>query len=191
MQKLIKKFFQKKASSQRKNGFTLVEVLVSIVISGMVLVSVMGSYWILMKTNQAAELSRNLQKETSFTLIRMTDKIRSLSIDYEAYENNSGKLCENQNLQTEQIMLCIKDNQIFEHKDGMLFMNDQPLFSSSFEVETVYFSVSPSQDPFKNLAKKEFQLQPKVTIFLKVKAKLNPKIKFEIQTTISSRKYTP
>lgn len=195
LSKKLKFFFKKeglnfefkKIKRTKNKGFTLIEVLVSLVISSMLLISVMGSYWVLMKANKSAEISRGLQKETNFTIIRMADSIRNFSIDYEAYPIGSGTICENLNMKSCQ-NLCIKNN-FFEYKDQNLWMNEQPLFSSKYEVEDVYFSTAPNKDPFENLADRQLQIQPRVTIFIRVTSKENPSIKQEIQTTIASRKY--
>lgn len=180
-------FELKKIKRLKNKGFTLIEVLVSLVISSMILVSVMGSYWVLIKANKSAEISRGLQKETNFAMIRMADSIRNFSIDYESYAFGSGAVCESLDINSCQ-NLCVKGN-VYQHKNGNLFMNDQPLFSNKYKVEDVYFLTAPGANPFENLDNRSLQLQPRVTIFIKVFSKENPAIKLEIQTTVSSRKY--
>lgn len=179
--------FKTKNRRVKHKGFTLVEVLVALVISGMLLASVMGSFWVLMRANQRAQISRELQKETNFAIIRMADTIRNFAIDYEAYQFGTGSICESLDINNCQ-NLCIKENE-FEHKDENLFMNGQPLFSAKHKVENVYFSIAPSQNPFENLGDRQKQIQPRATIFIHVVSKNDPAIELEIQTTISSRKY--
>ncbi len=190
----------------RKPGTTLIELIVIVVISAIILSAVMTSYASLVKTNQKINVSRQLQKEINFAMIRLTDKMRSYSVDYEAYDSGN---CSGYNLSDSNNLLCIQgegetDSYFFNQGDFIapdgetyktLFMNQEPLFSSFFEVKNVHFFVTPSKDPFdiKNLQTpadiKAYNLQPKVTITLEVGSIQYEDLEFHIQTTISSRKY--
>ncbi len=173
-------------------AYTLIETLIAVTITSLILVTIMGTYWQMIKIENTTNLSRQLQKEVHFALIRMADKIRAYSVNYEAYalDGNCGEVDIDSSHK-----LCLKGangtENIFEIAESTIKMNDAPLLSPKFKVENISFSVSPTLDPFSpsNLGTKETQLQPKVSIFLTAVARQNPKIKTTLQTTISSRIY--
>ena len=170
-------------------GFTLLEILVSMVIIAMVFSSALFGFWKMLETNARIDLSRQLQKEVHFAMIRMADKIRDYSIDYDAYIPSSGGKCETQDIASPQ-KLCVNDpsgdSYVFEVINGILKMNSAPLLSERFLVSSLNFTITPSADPSKIT---NTQLQPKVTIYIKAQAKNLPDISISIQTTISSRIY--
>ncbi len=181
------------------SGFTLIEVLVSLVIMGIMLTLATSSYWVFMQTNIKAGISRDLQQEMRFGLTRMTDQMRGFSIDYSAYGdvtsdcgsgNLNQKFCFGKNSKGEFVFLEYKEDpdEDADTDDEMLFFDGQPLFSSKFRVSGFYVAFSPTESPYRNGAS-EFQIQPKATFFLKVESKRFENIKLELQTTISSRKY--
>ncbi len=169
----------------KHSAFTLVELLVSMVISALLLTTVLGSFWILMQTNQQNEESGRLQQQANFALLRISDKIKNYSIDYQKAETIIPAL----DLGSPQTQLYINGGFEFKKHGENLTMNGQPLFSPSFRVKNALFWVSPKKDPFTNIDIKDFQLQPKVTMVLQVESKKFPNIALDIQTTISSRKY--
>lgn len=176
----------------KHSAFTLVELLVSMVISALLLTAVLGSFWVLMQTNQKNEISGRLQQQTNFALLRISDKIKNHSIDYEKAKNMTPLPLD---LGTPQKQLLLNGNFEFKKTPDNLTMNGQPLFSNEFKVTETFFWVSPSKDPLDltqfttPLEQKKSQLQPKVTIVLQVESKRFPNISLDIQTTISSRKY--
>ncbi len=169
----------------QRSGFTLIELLVAVVISGIVLVSVMSSFWLFIQTHQKAEANRELQREVRFAMTRIADKTRNYSIKYSEYQ--SGGNCPpsiNQNHK-----LCLEDHS-FEFRDGNLWLEDQPIFSENkFKVNDAFFGFSPDEDPKINLGELDLQIQPKVTVYLEVESKRDSNINFEVQTSLSSRKY--
>ncbi len=174
----------------KNKAFTLIEVVVSMVVSALLLTLVLGSFWLLIQINQKNEIAGELQKQTSFAMIRMSDKIKNHSIDYRAYQHDSETICQNLALTSgTQNRLCLQNGYKFKQKNSNLFMNNHQLFSDDFEVEYVYFFVSPAEDPFSDITNFSIQIQPKVTIKLKVKSKKYDNIFLEIGSTISSRKY--
>lgn len=184
--KTLKKLTSSEVSSRfKKSGFSLIELLVAMVISGIVLVSVLTSFWLFIQTHQKAELNRELQRETRFALSRIADKTRNYAIDYEQYKG--GGDCPpsiNQNHK-----LCLEGYNV-EFKNDNLWLNDQPLLSpDKFIINTARFGFSPDKDPRKNLGDIHLQIQPKVTISFNVESRKVSTIKFDIQTTLSSRKY--
>ncbi len=174
----------------KNKAFTLVEVVVSMVISTLLLTIVLGSFWLLIKINRKNEIAGELQRQTSFAMMRISDKIKNNSIDYQAYSYNSSSICQNLSLVSgTQNRLCLQNGYEFKQKKKKLFMNGQPLLGDDFEVDYIDFFVSPSVDPFSDISKIDIQLQPKVTIKLRVKSKKYEDIFLEVQSTISSRKY--
>ena len=183
--KPAQKLLTKSGSQYKTQGFSLLELLVAMVLSGIVLVSVLTSFWLFIQTHQKAELNRELQRETRFALSRIADKTRNFSIDYEQYK--PGENCPpsiNQNHK-----LCLEGHSV-EFKNNNLYLDDQPLLSpEKFHINTAHFGFSPDKDPRKNLGDIHLQIQPKVSINFNVESKKINTIKFDIQTTLSSRKY--
>lgn len=177
-----KKINQKRTTN---HGFTLIEILVSMVIMAMVFSGALYGFWKILEANARIDLSRQLQKEMHFAMIRMADKIRDYSIDYDAYVSGSGKPCENQDVNSP-LSLCVKNDYAFTMEDDVLKMNNAPLLSDKFITETLNFSITPNTDP-SNIANPQFQ--PKVTIFLKAESKFLPDVSIPLQATISSRIY--
>jgi len=180
----------------KPKGFTLIEVLVSIVVAGIVLSAVMTSYASLSQTSRKATLTRQLQKETHFALMRMEDKIRSLPIGYDQYEGSGHcigesigggkKLCLGQDVALE---FHADNGQLLFHKYLPGEDKSQPLFSGRTLVQEATFSVVPTKDPAQNLGDKSLQLQPRVELFLNVASRIEPDITLQIRTTLSSRLY--
>ena len=178
-------------------GFTLIEVLVSVVITAMMLTLVMASYWTFLKTQQRMAVARELQSEVRFAFNRFNDAIRSSSIDYAAYTGSGhcatlpGTLC---------LLKPNGDTQyaVFVDADKKLKLGTTPadaqflLSPQKFSVDNVSFRVSP--DPSLGNPKADLtldQIQPKVTIFLRVLPTDSryQDLVIENQTTISSRQY--
>jgi hypothetical protein len=166
----------------KNSGTSLVELLVTTVVAGIIFSSAMGSYFVFAKSTQKMNIWREIQKETHFSMIRMADKIRSNSIDFPAYISGNCVIDTNRNL-------CLSDNNFFEFKNENIEMNGAPLFSKQFKVERIKFQISPEKDPFTNITQKELQIQPKVEIQIEISSRRDPKINFAIRTTISSRLY--
>ena len=194
MKQKMKKFINLKSltnsstrdhSRTRLAGISLIEVLVSIVIAGIIFSTVMVSYFSLIQTQQKTDIMRQMQKEVHFAIIRIADKIRANSIDYDAY---SGGRCSGIDLRSSN-KLCLGADNIFEVNGTRLMMNNSPLISEKFAIKKMYFYGSPTTNPVGNQGDKDSQFQPKVTIFLEVESLKDPSISMEVQTTISSRNY--
>jgi len=161
-------------NEQKKSAFTLIEILVSVTITGIIFSAVMVCFFVFFKMQEQTNVWRNLEKETHFTMMRIADKIRMHGVDY-AQDNK-----------IDQIFL--KNNYVFEKKDENLYMNDEPLFSAQeILIKDVKFFISPEQDP--NAGEKKFRVQPKVRMKISVQSKKIPDINFTLKTTISSRDY--
>ncbi len=169
----------------KHTGFSLVELLVAMVITGIMFTSVTASYWLFLQSHLKAENTRLLQQEVRFAMTRITDKVRAYNLHYTEYQ--TGGNC-GPNLNQNEV-LCLQGYHFKKQGDNVL-MNDQPLFSDNrVMVDSVFFDFSPAQDPLKNLANPDLQIQPKVTIYLRVKSKFYQEVQFQAQTTISSRQY--
>lgn len=156
----------------------MMEILVAIVVSGIVLSAVLVSYVSLTNSSRKIDLSRQLQREANFAMIRISDRIRSQAIDYAQYD--VGQPCDTDE------NLCLSNATITRENENLWFQN-QPLFSDIFSVKKAKFEISPTSNPGKFGTN-----QPRVKIILEVgAAETNPvKIKpLLLQTTISSRVY--
>ncbi len=165
---------------------TLIELLIAITISSIVLSLILGSSAFLIRLNRKLDISRELQKEISFAMERMTDKIHTQSINYASYNPKSNTPCADQDPSSTND-LCVGDTN-FTFQNNMLFENKDPLFSKEYQVIKTIFHITPTKDPVTNF-ESENQIQPRVTIFVKVISKESPEINSEIQTTLSSRQY--
>jgi hypothetical protein len=182
------------------------------VITALMLTLVLASYWTFLQTQQKMAISRELQSEIRFALNRIADKVRSSSIDYEAYKATpAGRNCASLSPSGSK-QLCLVDSggtfYYFEHADldadlteESLIMgtdsssfadaktNAQPLLSpDKFNITALNFSFSPSDTP-KILANPK--MQPKVTLYIEVSPQngMYQDLVIESQTTISSRQY--
>lgn len=159
--------------NMRQTGYTLIELLVAITIGGIVLATVMGSFLSLSKTQQQLDITRQIQREINFATIRIADRVRSQSIDYEAVGQNNHHL------------LPIEEGEIFvfDEDTHQLTMDGAPLFSHNLMVQDVEFTVS--EDPHLS------HIQPWVRIELLVSDKVeeteDPLVSIPLRTTISSR----
>lgn len=166
----------------KKSGFTLLEILVSIVIGGIILASAMSAYATFSNTSQQISAAQNLQREVSFALARVGDRIRAKSIGYDFYGNFSPSSASNQ------LFLGDKTHIIFENEN--LWWNQEPLLSKKFRVTRANFQITPSEDPFsENLSNFKNYRQPQVHINFSAEDRNNPTISVDIKTTISSRLY--
>jgi len=183
---------------KKTSGVTLIELLVSMVIMGIIISLVLGSAWTMVKTQDQAAHFRNLQQEIHFSMSRISDLIRTYGIDY---LNNDDLLNPVQELTlngkiygSDPIVLEIKSS---GNREKSLFINDSPLLSTLVKVKEIgidtlgEFTVSPKGDPFTNYGNPEMQIQPRVEIFLVLQDIKYPHLEIPIQTTISSRKYSP
>lgn len=154
----------------RSTGFTLIELIVAMTIGGIILASVMGSFLTLSNTKQQLDITRQIQRELSFATIRIADRVRSQAVDYSLVsEFNTHKLP-------------LEGNEIFrfDSDEGMLFMNDAPLFSKTLIVQEAAFIVSPEN----------INLQPLVRLELRVANRTTgdkPAVSIPVRTSISSR----
>ena len=175
-------------------GFTLVEMLVAMVITGIMLTLVMASYWTFLQTQQRMAVSRELQSEVRFALNRVADKVRFSRPNYPEY-TGTGDCTTDINYH-----LCLlgADGTTYlfaydQAAETLRLGNDpsniQPLISpQKFKVTGLHFDFSPQNDP-SDLSND--QMQPKVTVYIEVSPRSGryQHVVIANQTTISSRQY--
>ena len=161
--------------SMRQSGYTLIELLVAITIGGVILATVMGSFLALSKTQKQLDLTRQIQREINFATIRIADRVRSQSIDYDNIVITDNHF----------LPIVGKEGFRFNPDPGIkqLTMNGAPLFSSNLMVRNLEFAVSENPDTS--------HLQPSVKIELLVSDRTigaePPTVSVPLRTTISSR----
>jgi len=196
----------KKPGTVKVFGFTIIELLVSVVIFGIVMSLVLGSVWTMVKTREQATRFRNLQQELHFGMMKMADMIRAYGVDYAQHQAEGVSLdAQTQHLilghrvwGSEPLRLKINIGSDGDDTPAHININDVPLFSDRVQLKAdeegqiiSYFQVVPEVDPFKNYGTAESQLQPRVKIYLVLQDRQYPNLEIPIQTTISSRKYSP
>lgn len=165
----------KNSSTKFQNGFTLVEMLISISILMLFLGVIAGSYIALTSANKSANDTQKIYREIRNVFDVLAAEIRSGQIDYSCInelciENNGGRW-----------VFKFKNNQILVAKQ---FTDFQPITSENFKIDDFSFKIFPLKNPYDavNAADDLVQYQPSVTIFLKTHGQ-------EFRTTYSSRSY--
>jgi len=173
-----------------KNGYTLIELLVAMVVFTVVLAAPTGFFITAIKGQQKALASQELYDNISYVLEYMSRSLRMarkdfsgdcipVNANYLLTNNGHGISFKNYEGICQEFFLDDSDNRIKEIKDGITF----PLTSSNLEV--VSFDIGSY-----GWNQGDGQ-QPKVTLFMEVKgtrgslAELHPVIK--IQTSVSQR----
>lgn len=151
-------------------GFSLIELVVAIAIGGVILATVMGSYLSLARMRQSLDVTRQIQREVNFAAMRMGDRMRAHSVNYE-HEDYSPE--------NHEFLPLGEDEFVYDNKEKMVRMNGAPLFSPSLEVSELRFEVIPSQ--------RSEKIQGMVKLELRVSSKAKPEISVPLRTTISSR----
>lgn len=155
---------------QRNAGLSLVELVVAIAIGGVVLATVMGSYLSLAKMKQNLDITRQIQREVNFAVMRISDRVRAYSVNYD--HNDFSPI--------DSSFLPLGDDEFkYDEDDGQLTMNGAPLFSPIIEVRDLRFEVSP--DALSS------RVQARVKIEILVGSRVKPELSVPLRTTISSR----
>lgn len=175
----------------KPKGFTLIELIVSFVVMAIVLSAVMQSLQSFIQTSRKLSVVREIQQDLSFALLRMGDRIRNNSIDYQAYDGGACATVAKINGQK----LCLNNGWLLEKQGDVLFLSkgsvQSPLFPKNVKVVQALFSISPEQDPEDpvNWGNPVFQRQPRVDIHLEIESLRDGDVNFEIDTSFSSRVY--
>lgn len=175
----------------KSKGFTLIELVVAFAVMAIVLSAVMQSLQSFIQTSRKLSVVREAQKDLSFALLRMGDKIRNNSVDYTAYDG--GDCVTTSKINGEK--LCLKNNWSLAKTGDTLFLEQtaesSPLFPQNIKVVQALFTISPDEDPEDpaNWGNAAMQRQPRVDIHLEIESLRDPEVKFEIDTSFSSRIY--
>ena len=179
----------------KQKAFTLIELIVAFTVMAVVLSAAMQSLQAFVQTSRKLSIVRETQKDLSFALLRMGDKIRNNPIDYSQYDAipcSSHKPTATLSLASK---ICLENNWGFEH-DGMKLLifqgsDEAPLFPENIEVKSATFVVSPHEDPelSSSWGQSDLQRQPRVDIHLEIESTRDPEIGFIIDTSFSSRVY--
>lgn len=195
----LPKSFLKKREETVVKGFTLVEMVVSIVIMGIVLTAVLSAIGNFIQTSRTLDTMRHLQQETIFALNRMADKIRSHGIHYNDYQ--AGGACEITGASIGSASdICLGNGWKFFLDSDRVYIQksavgsstqEAPLFSDDVKVTNLLFEVTPVEDPnaSSSWGEESLQKQPLVHISLSVQSAEKPALFFDIETSISSRVY--
>lgn len=211
-----KKLQAKSGELQATPAFTLIELIISMLIFTIFIAIVGTSYLHLTGAQRDANQTRKVYSEARMLMDQLTEEIRLNTIDWECYEdpldcgrmenpvetlgvtNKAGtkrvRFRKNNTENNLQISRNIKGetgwkgNYGFPDKDTFLSIN-----TKTIEITKLDFHISPAGDPRINYEDASYQYQPQVTIKMEVSAKSpnrpDGRIKFELQTTVSSRVY--
>lgn len=170
-------------------GFSLIEILVSLVIGAIVIATVMGGFVTTSNTVKKVKSSQQLQKELNFAISRISDRMRGHSINYQEYEDGNFDI-------DSPVILFFGENKIKKQAlpDGKftLTMDGEPLFSEKYYLEVTdkpVFVITPQSDPYASDVSFRDYRQPRLTINLRAVSVAYPEVYYELQTTISSRLY--
>ena len=177
-----------KFQTNEKQGFTLVELLVSITVFSLIITSVGGSMTSILKAQRRLLSLQELSEQTSYAEEYMSRAIRMATKDIDgvcigARENyqitHAGEGIKFLNYDNECQEFYLLDGQLWENKNGV----NTELTSNALEVEVFNINlVGESQTD---------NLQPRFTLFLKIKGAgpgQEGQAEMEIQTTLSQRK---
>ncbi len=154
--------------SVKNAGFSLIELVVAITIGGVILATVMGSYLSLAQVRQNLDITRQLQREVNFAAMRISDRARAYSVNYEELDADNHHY------------LPLGDDEFeYDAMEKELTMNGAPLFSPNVEVSELNFTVFPTAP--------SNRVQTKVTLEFRVTSRVKPEISVPLRTTISSR----
>jgi len=189
-------------ASSKRNGFTLTEMLVSMVIFTILIGGIIGVFVSSLRTQRYYLASQKLLDQSSYIMeymsraIRMAKKQTSDSpliciTEGYNYENIGGndlgirfiKVTDGTQKCLEFYLAGPDNDQIYQEIDGGSFMSltsdDLKVNSLKFYIDGEYQGVFGAEDPY----------QPKVTIYLDIEVKnINPSPpRIKIQTTVSQR----
>lgn len=203
-----------------KKGFTLIELMISIVIFVIFLGLVSNSYVSIVRAQKNANQVRKIYSEIRTFTDMLAEEVRLGAIDYDCYDSQfkSATLCapgvadSMLHGRSTYLALIRKGGQQkivfkykYEDKDKKIYVAKlkkvsgawseyEELVSDNLKVTHLSFAIFPDENPYlrENYNNTSKQFQPKVTVFMTVKNALNPdsQFNFNYQTTISSRVYS-
>lgn len=175
-------------------GFTLVEMLVTVSIFA--IVSVVTSS-IFINVNNLQQQTRNLQRlqnEGRYLLEKIAKEIRGRELDYGSVGFPNGGLTEQLDFKADELGDLMSIRFDAQNEKILISVNgeEEALNSDQVEVKDLQFKVSPSNNPFSQTATSSEVMQPRVTISMKLSNKGVPERylkNLDLQTTISSKIY--
>ncbi len=199
-------YFSARRSSS-KQGFTLIEILVSLSIFMILMGVLMSSFFQLYRSQRDANETRKVVADLRTLVNFVQDEMRTKTIDFCGYE--TGDLCTlsfdkpqsklvlvNKN-QTERTTVTFVSEKVNDQEQGKIVfqrakqdpgkiwlpLGEQVLSLPHAQLHTVSFSLAPMGDTNKNLQSSAYQMQPSVTLHVMFGNN------YYLQTTFSSRVY--
>ena len=197
-----------------KKGFTLIELMISIVIFVIFLGLVSNSYVSIVRAQKNANQVRKIYSEIRTFTDMLAEEVRLGAIDYDCYDSQfksatpcaEGVAGSMQKGRSPYLALVRKGGQqkiVFKYENNKVYVAKlkkgawskfEELVSDNLDVTHLSFAIFPDENPYlrENYNNTSKQFQPKVTVFMTVKNALNPdsQFNFNYQTTISSRVYS-
>lgn len=176
----------------RSEGFTLVEMLISISVLMIFLALASGSYTSLVSANRRANSTQKLYHEVRNVFDTLASEVRGGSIDYS--QNNILSIlhgADNRSLfqydKTKKRIVVIHQSHVKGIAGNIWASQEsdwQSLTSEEFPVDDFSFTVFPAKNPYQAEHAKDdsSQVQPSVTLSLAMNG-------YEFRTTYSSRTY--
>lgn len=190
----------KKNKKKNNQGYTLIEMIVSVGIFAIVSVLIAQLFVIFSQTQQKSTIQQQIQGDARVVLAQVSDRIRSGIIDYASYgvgissptdqlylidENGISVLIEKSSSPTECPSAESTPCLVISENGGA----PTPMSSDKFTVDIVQFYIDPSTDPEPSSGP---DIQPRVTMTIGITGvNINDALKSPtyIQTTASSRVY--
>lgn len=182
-----------KISIFKNNGFTLIEMIVTVFIFSVIVGAAIGVFVSTIRFQRYNLTYQQLLSQTSYAMEYMSRAIRMAKKDTDGSCIEAGK---NYQVSVAQTSLRFENYKTspecqefsLELYQLMVEFNSGgkiPLISDNFDVTSLKFEVSGDQVSFGQPADTQ---QPRVTIFMEIQAKgTGPQPKIKIQTTISQR----
>ncbi len=193
-----------------KRGFTLIEIMVSMVVFSIFMGAMFNSYFSLISSNQNADSVRQMYSGARDVYSILSEDIRLSAIDYyslrtERVENRSLYLLSKDGLK--QTIYRVESNpekegffvvskaESYRESANTIFPTSEAynLTSSQLLIKDFQFVVTPKGDPYSRETYNVWanQFQPQVTILADfVNTEQDGFVDYPLQTTISSRVYT-
>lgn len=175
-------------------GFTLVEMLVTVGVFAIVSVVTSSIFINVNNLQQQTGNLQRLQNEGRYLLEKMAKEIRGRELNYPSVGFSSGGITEQLDFKADELGDLVSIN--FDKNNGkiLIYVNENSEFlnSDQVDIKDLKFKVSPSSDPFGQMATSSEVMQPRVTIYMKLSNKGVPERylkNLELQTTISSKVY--
>lgn len=198
----VAEFPQDDRSARNAKGFTLIELMIAMVVFVIFITVMFSTYLYIARAQRDANEERKAIEEAQFLLDEMVRTVRAGTVDYDCYtaadvcgvlpaNGHAGDVLAVRLRDTGERVLFKKDSVnalTVENSSGL-----QTLSHEKMTVERLEFLITPSADPYMNVSLNQFQYQPRVSIFLEMKAPARSRpdgIRIPVQTTVSSRFYS-